>query len=92
MSSGEPSNYGAAAIEALRERASELFKDYAVKMSIIINIVVGSNSAHDYGWHEFTLTPKRGGAPIRKRERYFEMWTKKLSGAWRIYSSSPTAM
>jgi len=85
MSSGEPSSYGAAAIEAFRERASALFEEYSVKMSIIIvDIVVSGNSAHDYGWHEFTLTPKRGGTAIRKRERYFEMWTKKPSGEWKI--------
>jgi hypothetical protein len=84
MSAGEPSSYSAAAIDALRERASELFKEYSVKMSIIIiDIVISGASVHDYGWHEFTLTPKRGGAPIRKRERYFEMWTR-ASGAWKI--------
>jgi len=85
MSADEPSKYGSAAIEALRERASELFKDYSVKMSIIIiDIVVSGDFAQDYGWHEFTLTPKGGGTPIRKRERYFEMWTKTPSGDWKI--------
>ena len=85
MSTGEPSNYGAAAIEALRERASELFKDYSVKMSImIIDIVVSGDWAHDYGWHEFTLTPKRAGVPTRRRERYLETWTRKPSGDWKV--------
>lgn len=85
MSSGEPSNYGAAAIEARRRRASALFEGYTVKMSIIIiDIVISGDSAHDHGWHEFTLMPKCGGVPIRKRERYFEMWTKKPSGEWKI--------
>jgi ketosteroid isomerase-like protein len=85
MSTGEPSRYGAAAIDALRERTSELFKEYSVKMSIIIiEIVASGNSAHDHGWHEFALTPKRGGAAICRRERYFEMWTKKPSGGWKI--------
>jgi ketosteroid isomerase-like protein len=85
MSADEPSKYGSAAIDALRERVSELFKDYSVKMSIIIiDIVVSGDSAHDYGWHEFTLTPKDGGAPIRRRERYFERWTKRPSGDWKI--------
>jgi len=85
MSTGEPSSYGGAAIDALRERVSELFKDHSVKISIIIiDIVVSGDSAHDYGWHEFTLTPKRGRAPIRRRERYFELWTKKPSGDWKI--------
>jgi ketosteroid isomerase-like protein len=92
MSTGEPSRYGASAIDSLRERASTIFKEYSVKMSIIIiDIVVRGNSAHDYGWHEFTLTPKRGGAPIRTRERYFEMWTKKPSGAWKLSFSIPNS-
>lgn len=85
MSAGGPSSFGAAAIEALRQRASALFDEYFVKTSIIIiDVVVSGDSAHNYGWYEFMLTPKRGGASIRKRERYFEMWTKKPSGEWRI--------
>lgn len=85
MSTDEPSSYGTAAIDALGERASQLFKEYSIKMSIIIiDIVVSGGSAQDYGWHEFTLTPKRGGAPIRRRERYFETWTRKPSGDWKI--------
>ena len=62
-----------------------LFADYSVKMTpIIIDIVVLGNSAYDYGWHEFILTPKSGGDPIRKRQRYFELWSKNSEGSWKI--------
>lgn len=85
MSHQHASNYGAGANAGLRERAASLFSEYSVKLSvIIIDVVVQGSMAHDYGWHEFTLTPRGGGAPIRKRERYFEMWTKKPSGSWKV--------
>src|SRR5256884_4880901 len=51
---------------------------------IIIDIVVRGDTAYDYGWHEFTLRPKDGGQPIRKRVRYFELWSKDSSGDWKI--------
>jgi ketosteroid isomerase-like protein len=85
MSEGEPSSYGASAIERLRQRVSTLIQEYSVKMSIIIiDIIVTGNTAHDYGWHEFVLVPKAGGETIRKRERYFELWNRKPSGEWKI--------
>ena len=85
MSEGEPSKYGAEAAAVLRHRLAELFSAYSVKMTpIIIDIVVTGNSAYDYGWHEFVLTPKSGGEPIRKRQRYFERWNKDANGEWKI--------
>jgi hypothetical protein len=39
---------------------------------------------YEWGWHEYTLTPKSGGEAIRKRERYYETWTKDSTGKWRI--------
>ena len=62
-----------------------MFDEYSVQMSvIIIDIVVRGDTAYDYGWHEFTLRPKDGGQPIRKRVRYFELWSKDSSGDWKI--------
>lgn len=85
MSADEPSQYGRAARERLRERASELFAEYSVKLTVIvIAIVVLGNTAYDYGWHEFTLNSKRGGETIRRRQRYFELWNKNSSGDWKI--------
>jgi ketosteroid isomerase-like protein len=85
MSEGGPSHYDAAARAHLRQRSVELFAKYSVKLSaIIIEIVIVGETAYDFGWHEFTLTPKDGGETIRRRQRYFELWKKNSSGAWKI--------
>ena len=85
MFEGEPSQFGGRARSSLRDEAAKLFADYSVQMSvIIIDIVVRGSIAYDYGWHEFTLMPKDGGEPIRKRLRYFELWSKDPSGDWKI--------
>ena len=85
MSEGQPTRSGETAKAALRESAAELFSQYRVQLDvIIIDIVVLGDTAYDYGWHEFTLTPKRGGAAIRRRERYYELWRKDSSDAWKI--------
>jgi ketosteroid isomerase-like protein len=87
MSEGGPSLYDQAAREGLRERATELFAQYDVKLAVIvIKIVVDGNLAYDYGWHEFTLRPKGAGETLRKRHRYCEVWKKNPSGRWRISS------
>ncbi|SRR5712692_3059251 len=85
MSEGGPSQFGGGARASLREEAAKLFADYSVQMSvIIIDIVVLGDTAYDYGWHEFTLKPKDGGELVRKRKRYFELWSKDSSGTWKI--------
>jgi len=84
MFEGGPSQFGGAR-SSLRKEAAEMFDEYSVQMSvIIIDIVVRGDTAYDYGWHEFTLRPKDGGQPIRKRVRYFELWSKDSSGDWKI--------
>lgn len=85
MSEGGPSKYGPEAIATLRDQAGRLFQKYSVKMTpIIIHIVVTGATAYDYGWHEFTFIPKNGGGPIRKRQRYFELWDRSAAGNWTI--------
>ena len=85
MPEGAPSKYGAEAASTLRESASKLFSLYSVKLTPIINrIAVLGDTAYDYGWHEFILTPKNGGEPIRRRYRYFELWSKTGLGGWKI--------
>lgn len=84
-SDGAPSEFGEASLTALRERASALFREYSVKLDvIIIDIVVLGDVAYDFGWHEFTLIPKAGGETLRRRERYFELWRKNPEGSWKI--------
>jgi ketosteroid isomerase-like protein len=85
MSGGRPSLYDQQAREGLRERSTELFAEYSVRLAvIIINIVVLGDTAYDFGWHEFTLNPKNGGETIRKRQRYLEVWKKNSSGDWKV--------
>lgn len=85
MSEGGPTKYGLEAITTLRGQASRLFSQYSVKLLILTNrIAVLGDKAYEYGWHEFTLTPKNGGEPIRKRQRYFELWNRIPSGGWKI--------
>jgi len=85
MSEAGPTKYGFEAIVALRDQVGRLFAKYSVKIIPIINrIVVTGNTAYEYGWHEFTFTPKNGGETIRKRQRYFELWNKDAEGKWTI--------
>ena len=79
------SKYGQEARAVLRGRAEQRFVDYTVKLNIIIiKVVIQGDTARDYGWHEWILTPKAGGPVVRKRERYFELWTRERDGSWRI--------
>jgi ketosteroid isomerase-like protein len=85
MSYGEPSKYGSEARTVLRQRARHLFSLYEVRLNvIIIDMAIHGDTGRDYGWHEWILTPKAGGSSLRKRERYFEQWTREPDGSWRI--------
>lgn len=87
MSEDGPSLYDEDAREGLRQRATELFAQYDVKLTVIvIKIAVAGDLAYDYGWHEFTLRPKGSEEGLRKRHRYLEVWRKNSSGQWRITS------
>ena len=86
MSAGQPSKYGQEARTVLRDRATQLFAEYTVRLNVIIIDVViqGGDTARDYGWHEWILTPKAGGPAVRRRDRYFELWNREADAAWRI--------
>jgi ketosteroid isomerase-like protein len=85
MSEGGSTKYGTEAISSFRNEATQLLGKYNVTLTLIINrIVVLGDVAYDYGWHEFTLRPKKGGEPVRKRQRYFELWNKDGAGNWKI--------
>ena len=85
MSAGQPSSYGQEARTILRDRATQLFAEYTLRLNvIIIDVVVQSDTARDHGWHEWILTPKAGGPAVRKRDRYLELWNREPDGSWRI--------
>jgi ketosteroid isomerase-like protein len=85
MSEGEPSFYGSEASAVLRRRMKKFFAEFDVEMAIIIiNIELSGNVAYDYGWHKLVCRPKRGGAPVHSRYRYFEKWVRQADGKWKI--------
>jgi ketosteroid isomerase-like protein len=86
MSAGLASFYGPEARAVLKHRLKELFARYKTLLAVtIISIRVNGPWAFDWGWHQLTLTPKKGGTPIIKRTRYLEIWQKDAQGQWRIY-------
>ena len=85
MSDSRPSRYRADAATKLRRSLAQLLGEYEAKLNvIIIDISVFGNDAVDYGWHELTLKPRKGGEPVYRRTRYFEIWSKQPNGDWKI--------
>jgi len=85
MSDARPTRSGADAAAKLRRSLAQLFAEYEAKLNvIIIAISVFGNNAFDYGWHELTLKPRKGGEPVYRRTRYLELWSKQTNGDWRI--------
>jgi len=83
---GVASAYGPAAKEAWRGRLTELFSAYHVEANLIIyQIAIFGGMAFDRGAHEFVLTPKAGGEPVFRRERYVEIWKRTEAGDWKIF-------
>ena len=86
FSDGQPSEFGASGLEALKGRLTDLFERFAAKLSVIvIEIRLQGDIAYDYGWHDLTLTPKRGGEAIRRRNRYVDIWRRNQEGNWKLW-------
>jgi ketosteroid isomerase-like protein len=85
MSAGLASFYGGEARLVLKHRLKRLFAKYTAQLAVtIISIQVQRGMAFDWGWHQLTLTPKKGGKPIAKRTRYLEIWQKGSDERWKI--------
>jgi len=85
MSAGLASFYGREARAVLKYRLKELFTSYKARLAVtIISIRVNGPWAFDWGWHQLTLVPKQGGAPIVTRGRYLEIWQKDPEAQWKI--------
>ena len=83
---GAPSEFGESGLEALKTRLAKLFERFTVKLVIVvIEIRLQGEIAYDYGWHNFTLTPKSGGAAIHRRDRYVDVWRKNKAGKWKLW-------
>lgn len=86
FSDGQPSEFGASGLEALNGRLTDLFERFTAKLSVIvIEIRLQGDVASDYGWHDLTLTPKGGGEPIHRRDRYVDIWRRNKEGKWKLW-------
>ena len=86
FSDGQPSEFSESGLDSLKTRLTNLFERFTVKLAVIvIEIRLQGNVAYDYGWHDLTLTPKQGGEPIRRRDRYVDIWRKDKEGNWKLW-------
>ena len=86
FSDGHPSEFGESGLNALRSRLVSLFERFTAKLSVIvIEIRLQGDTAYDYGWHDLTLTPKDGGQPVHRRDRYLDIWRKDKKGKWKLW-------
>jgi ketosteroid isomerase-like protein len=86
FSDGQPSEFGQSGLDALKTRLANLFERFTAKLApIVIEIRLQGDVAYDYGWHELTLTPKDGGRPIQRRDRYVGIWRRNNEGNWKLW-------
>ena len=86
FSDGQPSEFGESGLDALKSRLANLFERFTVKLVVIvIEIRLQGDVAYDYGWHDLTLTPKDGGEPIHRRDRYVDIWRRNKDGNWKLW-------
>jgi len=83
---GQPSEFGESGLDALKTRLANLFERFTAKLAVIvIEIRLQGDVAYDYGWHDLTLTPKDGGEPIHRRDRYVDIWRRNKEGKWKLW-------
>ncbi|MFZ3216324.1 MAG: DUF4440 domain-containing protein [Candidatus Acidiferrales bacterium] len=83
---GAASEFRGKGLEALQRRLENLFEKCTTKLAVIAaEIRLVGDVAYDFGWHEWTLTPKDGGAPISRRDRYVDVWRKNKDGRWKLW-------
>lgn len=86
FSDGQPSEFGQSGLEALTNRLEALFRQFHVQLAvIIIEIRLQDGFAYDYGWHDLTITPRSGGPPIRRKDRYVDIWRRNKQGEWKLW-------
>jgi len=78
-----PCGFGPEGIECFQRVLQKKWEKSMVKYTvIIIEIRVMGDSALEYGWQVFELTPK-SGATERRKERYADLWQRRPDG-WRL--------
>jgi ketosteroid isomerase-like protein len=85
FSDGFPSFFGNEGNSVFRCRLEKLFHSCQVRVIVtIIDIEILGNTAIEYGWHEWTLTPKATDEDCVMRERYVDIWRRQADGGWKI--------
>jgi ketosteroid isomerase-like protein len=78
---------GAGCADAIRANFDELFGRFHVHLDpIVIEIRIEGDVACEYGWHEWTLTPKDGGATFTRKDRYVDVWRRNAGGEWKLWT------
>ena len=86
FSDGQPSEFGESGLEALEVRLKNLFKRFTASLAVIVNEVrIEGDVAYDYGLHDLTLTPKDGGQPIHRKNRYVDIWRRNKEHHWKLW-------
>ena len=86
FSDGQPSEFGESGLEALEIRLKNLFERFTASLAVIVNEVrIEGDVAYDYGLHDLTLTPKDGGQPINRRNRYVDIWRRNKEDRWKLW-------
>src|ERR1700730_1686792 len=86
FSDGAPSEFGESGLNVLKIRLANLFERFTVKLVVIVvEIRLQGDIAYDYGWHDFTLTPKHGREAEHRRDRYVDIWRKNKEGKWKLW-------
>ncbi len=86
FSDGQPCEFGMSGLDALKTRLEHLLERFTAKLVVIaIEIRLQGDVAYDYGWHDLTLTPKDGGQPTRRRDRYVDIWRRNKEGKWKLW-------
>lgn len=86
FSDGQPSEFGQAGLESLKNRLESLFERFTAKLVIIVGeIRIRGDVAYDYGWHDLLLTPKEEGPAVRRKDRYVDIWRKNKNGSWKLW-------
>ena len=84
---GQSSEFCNGELDTFEIRLKNLFERFTVKLAVIVaGIRINGDVAYDYGWHDLTLTPKNGGQPIYRRERYVDIWRKNQEGIWKLWT------
>jgi ketosteroid isomerase-like protein len=86
FSDGQASEFGESGLESFKTRLENLFERFTARLAVTVNeIRLHGDVAYDYGCHELTLTPKHGGEPVHRRNRYVDIWRRNKEGEWKLW-------